>query len=98
MNEVEIVGLGPTRKTVVTGVEMFRKILDEAEAGDNVGCLLRGINREEIERGMVLATPGSIRPHTKFEGDVYVLRRTKGGGTRRSLRATGRSSTFGRWT
>jgi len=79
MEEVEIVGLRETRKTVVTGVEMFRKILDEGIAGDNVGCLLRGINREDVERGMVLAKPGSIKPHTTFEGEVYVLRRDEGG-------------------
>jgi elongation factor Tu len=79
MEEAEIVGLGETRKTVVTGVEMFRKILDEGIAGDNIGCLLRGINRDEVERGMVLAKPGSIKPHTKFEGAVYVLRKDEGG-------------------
>jgi elongation factor Tu len=79
MEEMEIVGLRETRKTVVTGVEMFRKILDEGIAGDNVGCLLRGINREDVERGMVLAKPGSIKPHTKFEGEVYILRRDEGG-------------------
>ncbi|WP_235472403.1 GTP-binding protein, partial [Ardenticatena maritima] len=69
--EVEIVGLGPTRKTVATGIEMFHKLLDEAQAGDNVGVLLRGIARDEVERGMVLAKPGSITPHTKFEAEVY---------------------------
>jgi elongation factor Tu len=79
MEEVEIVGIRETRKTVVTGVEMFRKILDEGQAGDNVGILLRGIDRDEIERGMVLAKPGSIKPHTKFEGEVYVLKRDEGG-------------------
>jgi elongation factor Tu len=79
MEEMEIVGLRETRKTVVTGVEMFRKILDEGMAGDNVGCLLRGINREDVERGMVLAKPGSIKPHTNFEGEVYILRRDEGG-------------------
>jgi elongation factor Tu len=77
--EVEIVGLRETRKTVVTGVEMFRKLLDQGQAGDNVGCLLRGIDREEVERGMVLARPGSITPHTTFEGEVYVLRKDEGG-------------------
>jgi elongation factor Tu len=77
--EVEIVGIRETRKTVVTGVEMFRKILDEGQAGDNVGILLRGIDRDEIERGMVLAKPGSIKPHTKFDGEVYVLKRDEGG-------------------
>jgi elongation factor Tu len=79
MDEVEIVGLRETRKTVVTGVEMFRKILDEGIAGDNIGCLLRGIDRDEVERGMTLAKPGSIKPHTQFEGEVYVLRRDEGG-------------------
>jgi elongation factor Tu len=77
--EVEIVGIRETRKTVCTGVEMFRKTLDYGEPGDNVGCLLRGIEREDIERGMVLAQPGSIRPHTKFEGAVYVLSKEEGG-------------------
>src|SRR5881409_2562588 len=72
--EVEIVGLSrESRKTVVTGVEMFRKLLDQGEAGDNVGCLLRGIEREEVQRGQVLAKPGSVRPHTTFAGQVYVL-------------------------
>ncbi len=79
MEEVEIVGLRETRKTVCTGVEMFRKTLDEGMAGDNIGCLLRGINRDEVERGMVLAKPGSIKPHTMFEGEVYVLRKEEGG-------------------
>jgi len=79
MEEMELVGLRETRKSVVTGVEMFRKILDEGIAGDNVGCLLRGINREDVERGMVLAKPGSIKPHTLFEGEVYILRRDEGG-------------------
>ena len=79
MEEVEIVGLAPTRKTVVTGVEMFRKLLDQGIAGDNVGCLLRGIQRDEIERGQVLAKPGSITPHTKFNAEVYVLKKEEGG-------------------
>jgi len=79
MDEVEIVGLRETRKTVCTGVEMFRKILDEGIAGDNIGCLLRGIDRDDVERGMVLAKPGSIKPHTTFEGEVYVLRKDEGG-------------------
>ena len=79
MEEMEIIGIRDTRKTVVTGVEMFRKILDEGQAGDNVGCLLRGIDREDVERGMVLAKPGSIKPHTVFEGEVYILRRDEGG-------------------
>ncbi|OFV89351.1 MAG: translation elongation factor Tu, partial [Acidobacteria bacterium RBG_16_68_9] len=77
--EVEVVGIRATQKTVVTGVEMFRKILDEGQAGDNVGCLLRGIKREEIERGQVLAKPGSITPHTKFDAEVYVLAKEEGG-------------------
>ena len=77
--EVEVVGIKATSKTVVTGVEMFRKVLDEGQAGDNVGCLLRGIKREEIERGQVLAKPGSITPHTKFEAEVYVLAKEEGG-------------------
>jgi elongation factor Tu len=77
--EVEVVGIKATSKTVVTGVEMFRKILDEGQAGDNVGCLLRGIKREEIERGQVLAKPGSITPHTKFEAEAYVLTKEEGG-------------------
>jgi elongation factor Tu len=79
MEEVEIVGLGETRKTVCTGVEMFRKTLDEGIAGDNAGCLLRGIDREEVVRGMVLAKPGSIKPHTTFDGEVYVLKKEEGG-------------------
>ena len=78
--EVEIVGLmDAPRKTVVTGIEMFRKLLDEAQAGDNIGCLLRGVKREEIVRGQVLAKPGSIHPHTKFHGQVYVLKKEEGG-------------------
>ena len=78
--EVEIVGLSPeSRKTTCTGVEMFRKILDEGRAGDNVGCLLRGVKRDEIERGQVLAKPGSITPHTKFEAEVYCLSKDEGG-------------------
>jgi len=78
-NEVEIVGITPTRKTVVTGVEMFRKILDRGEAGDNVGLLLRGIGRKEIERGQVVVKPGSITPHTQFRAQVYILSREEGG-------------------
>jgi elongation factor Tu len=77
--EVEMVGLGAAKKTVVTGVEMFRKLLDEGFAGDNVGLLLRGVGKEEIERGMVLAKPGSITPHTKFKAEVYVLGKNEGG-------------------
>jgi elongation factor Tu len=79
MEEVEIVGLGETRRTTVTGVEMFRKLLNEGIAGDNVGCLLRGVTREEVERGMVLAKPGSITPHTEFMAEVYVLKKEEGG-------------------
>jgi len=78
-DEVEIVGLRDTVKTTVTGVEMFRKMLDEGEAGDNVGCLLRGIKREDVERGQVLAKPGSITPHTRFKCEVYVLKKEEGG-------------------
>ncbi len=77
--EIEIVGIKDTRKVVVTGVEMFRKLLDQGQAGDNVGILLRGIEREEIERGQVLAKPGSITPHTKFEAEVYILNKDEGG-------------------
>jgi len=79
MEEVEIIGLRETRRTVCTGVEMFRKTLDEGIAGDNIGVLLRGIDRDEVERGMVLAKPGSIKPYTTFEGSVYVLRKEEGG-------------------
>ena len=79
MEEVEIVGVKATHKTTVTGVEMFRKLLDEGQAGDNVGCLLRGINREDVDRGQVLAKPGSIMPHTRFKSEVYVLRKEEGG-------------------
>jgi len=78
-DEIEIVGIKPTTKTTVTGVEMFRKLLDQGEAGDNVGVLLRGTKREEVERGQVLAKPGSITPHTKFEAEVYVLTKEEGG-------------------
>ncbi|WP_242394042.1 elongation factor Tu [Anaeromyxobacter oryzisoli] len=77
--EIEVVGLRPTVKTVVTGVEMFRKLLDEGQAGDNIGALLRGLKREEVERGQVLAKPGSITPHTKFKAEVYVLTKEEGG-------------------
>ena len=78
-DEIELVGINPTRKVVVTGVEMFRKLLDRGQAGDNVGLLLRGIEREEIQRGQVLAKPGSITPHTQFESEVYVLSKEEGG-------------------
>ncbi|MCH8144012.1 MAG: elongation factor Tu [Gemmatimonadetes bacterium] len=77
--EVEMVGMGSERKTVVTGVEMFRKLLDDGQAGDNVGLLLRGVDKHEIERGMVLAKPGSVTPHTKFDAEVYVLTKDEGG-------------------
>ena len=77
--EVEIVGLGDTKKTVATGVEMFRKLLDSGMAGDNIGVLLRGTAKEEVERGMVLAKPGSITPHKKFKGEVYILTKEEGG-------------------
>ena len=77
--EVEIVGIRPTQKTTVTGVEMFRKLLDEGRAGDNIGALLRGVKREEIERGQVLAKPGSITPHTKFKAEAYILTKEEGG-------------------
>ena len=79
MEEVEIVGIKPTTKTTVTDIEMFRKLLDSAEAGDNVGVLLRGIKKEDIERGQVIAKPGSIKPHKKFKGEVYVLSKDEGG-------------------
>src|SRR5215216_6771684 len=78
-DEVEIVGIVETRKTTVTGVEMFKKLLDEGQAGDNVGCLLRGVEREDVQRGQVLAKPGSIKPHTKVEAQVYVLSKEEGG-------------------
>ncbi len=78
-DDVEIVGIKDTVKTVCTGVEMFRKILDSGEAGDNVGALLRGVKREDVERGQVLAKPGSIKPHTKFKAEVYVLSKDEGG-------------------
>jgi len=78
-SEVEIVGIKETRKTVATGIEMFRKMMDECQAGDNVGLLLRGIERKEVERGMVIAQPGSIKPHTKFKAEIYVLTKEEGG-------------------
>jgi len=77
--EVEIIGIKPTVKTTVTGVEMFRKLLDQGEAGDNIGALLRGTKREDVERGQVLAAPGSINPHTKFKCEVYILTKEEGG-------------------
>jgi elongation factor Tu len=78
-DEVEIVGIRPTQKTVCTGVEMFRKVLDQGQAGDNIGVLLRGTKRDEVERGQVVAKPGSITPHTHFMGEVYVLTKEEGG-------------------
>jgi elongation factor Tu len=78
-DEIEIVGLKPTQSTVVTGVEMFRKVLDEGQAGDNIGVLLRGTKKEEVERGMVLAKPKTITPHTKFKAEIYVLTKEEGG-------------------
>jgi elongation factor Tu len=78
-DEIEIVGIKETRRTVVTGVEMFKKSLDQGEAGDNAGCLLRGVEREDVERGQVLAKPGSIKPHTQFTAQVYVLSKEEGG-------------------
>src|SRR5690606_30702178 len=79
MEEVEIVGIRPTQKTTVTDIEMFRKLLDEARAGDNVGVLLRGIKKDDIERGQVIAKPGSITPHTDFKAEIYVLSKEEGG-------------------
>jgi len=78
-DKVQIVGISPTQETTVTGVEMFRKLLDEGRVGDNVGCLLRGTKKEDVERGQVLAKPGSITPHTKFMGECYVLTKEEGG-------------------
>jgi elongation factor Tu len=78
-DEVEMIGMGEQKKTIVTGVEMFRKLLDEGQAGDNAGLLLRGVDKEELKRGMVLAAPGSITPHTKFKANVYVLKKEEGG-------------------
>ena len=77
--DIEIVGLAATQKTTVTGIEMFRKLLDEGQAGDNCGCLLRGTKKEEIERGQVLAAPGTIKPHKKFKGEAYILTKEEGG-------------------
>lgn len=90
--EVEIVGIRPTKKTVVTGIEMFNKLLDRGEAGDNVGLLLRGVDKKEVERGQVLAKPGTIKPHTKFEAQIYVLTAEEGG--RHSVFKTGYSPQF----
>src|SRR3989454_11072522 len=79
MEEVEVVRIKPTRKTTATDLEMFRKLLDEVQAGDNVGVLLRGIDKEDVERGQVLAKPGSVTPHTNFESQVYILSKDEGG-------------------
>ena len=79
MEEVELVGIRDTAKTTVTDIEMFRKLLDEARAGDNVGLLLRGTKKDDVERGMVIAKPGSIKPHTKFKAEIYVLSKDEGG-------------------
>ena len=92
-DKVEIVGIRPTVETTVTGIEMFRKVLDQAVAGDNIGALLRGIERTQIERGQVLAKPGSIKPHTQFTGQVYVLTKEEGGRHTRSSTAIVPSST-----
>jgi elongation factor Tu len=78
-DEIEIVGIRPTQKTTCTGVEMFRKMLDQGEAGDNVGVLLRGTKRDDVERGQVLVKPGSVKPHTKFEAEIYVMSKEEGG-------------------
>jgi elongation factor Tu len=78
-DEVEIVGIRPTTKTIVTGVEMFKKLLDQGQAGDNIGVLLRGTKKDDVERGQVLAKPNSIKPHTKFKGEVYILTKEEGG-------------------
>ena len=92
-DEMEMVGIRATKKTTCTGVEMFRKLLDQGQAGDNVGLLLRGVDREGIERGQVLCKPGSVKPHNRFEAEAYILTKEEGAGTRRSSPTTGRSST-----
>ncbi len=94
--EIEIVGIRPTQKTTCTGVKMFRKLLDEGQAGDNVGILLRGTKREDVERGQALCKPGSVKPHTHFTAETDVLSKEEGGATRRSSTTTGRSSTSAR--
>jgi len=94
--EVEIVGFRPTMKRVVTGIEMFRKLLDEGLAGDNIGLLLRGTEKEEVERGQVIAKIGSITPHTKFKAEAYILKKEEGGRTRRFSRGIVHSFIFGR--
>ena len=90
-DEIEIVGIRATQKSIVTGVEMFRKILDEGQAGDNLGVLLRGTKKDDVERGMVLAKPGSITPHTKFKAEVYILTKEEGGRHTPFSMVTGRS-------
>jgi elongation factor Tu len=95
-DEIEIVGLKDTQKTTCTGVEMFRKLLDEGQAGDNIGALLRGTKKEDVQRGQVLAKPGSITPHTNFEANCMCCRRRRVAVTSRSSRITGRSSISGR--
>ena len=97
-DEIEIVGLRATQKTTCTGVEMFRKLLDQGQAGDNIGALLRGTRKEDVERGQVLCKPGSITPHTNFEGQVYVLTRRRVAVTSRSSTIIGRSSSSVRLT
>ena len=97
-DEVEIVGIRPTTKTVCTGVEMFRKLLDEGRAGDNIGVLLRGTKRDEVERGQVVAKPGSITPHTKFKAEVYILSKEEGGRHTPFFTGIVRSFIFGRRT
>ena len=96
--EIEIIGLKDTTKTICTGVEMFRKLLDEGRAGDNIGALLRGTKKEEVERGQVLAKPGSITPHTDFDAQVYILTKEEGGRHTPSSPTITRSSTSGRRT
>ena len=95
-DDIEIVGLRETQRTTCTGVEMFRKLLDEGRAGDNIGALLRGTKKEDVERGQVLCRPGSITPHTNFEGQVYVLTQVEGGRHKPFLIIIVRSSFFGR--
>lgn len=97
-DEVEILGLGEDKKSVVTGVEMFRKLLDQGEAGDNVGLLLRGVDKNEIKRGMVLCKPGQIKPHSRFKAEVYILKKKKVVVTLRSTTNTVLSSTCVLWT
>jgi elongation factor Tu len=95
---VEIVGIRATQTTTVTGVEMFRKLLDQGQAGDNVGVLLRGTKREDVERGQVVCKPGSVKPHTRFKAEAYILTKEEGGRHTRSSRTIGLSSTSARPT